>query len=69
MNKLMKAIVIMVGVIIGIPLLIVMFGTLFGFGALVVAAPEITVGVVAFLLVISIPGIIIGLIIGRNKKK
>ena len=68
MNKLMKAIVTMVGVIIGIPLLIVMFGTLFGFGTLVVAAPEITVGVVMFLLVISIPGIIIGLIIGRDKK-
>ena len=69
MNKLMKAIVTMVGVIIGIPLLIVMFGTLFGLGALVVAAPEIRVGVIAFLLVISIPGIIIGLIIGRDNKK
>lgn len=68
MSKLIKAIVTMVAVIIGVLVLIVMFGTLFGFGALVVAAPEITIGVVAFLLVISIPGIIIGLIIGRDKK-
>lgn len=68
MSKLIKAIVTMVAVIIGIPVLIMMFGTLFGFGALVVAAPEITIGIVAFLLVISIPGIIIGLIIGRDKK-
>ena len=68
MSKLIKAIVTMVAVIIGVLVLIVMFGTLFGFGALVVAAPEITIGVVAFLLVISIQGIIIGLIIGRDKK-
>ncbi len=68
MSKLIKAIVTMVAVIIGVPVLIMMFGTLFGFGALVVAAPEIIIGVVAFLLVISIPGIIIGLIIGRDKK-
>lgn len=68
MSKLIKAIVTMVAIIIGVPVLIMMFGILFGFGALVVAAPEITIGVVAFLLVISIPGIIIGLIIGRDKK-
>ena len=68
MNKLIKAIVTMVAVIIGVPVLIMVFGALFGFGALVVAAPEITVGVVMFLLVISIPGNIIGLIIGRDKK-
>lgn len=69
MNKLMKAIVTMVYVILGIPLLIMIFVALFGFGMLIVAAPGCIVGVVTFLLVISISGIIIGLIIGRDKKK
>lgn len=66
MMKFIKAIGTMMFAIIGLPILIMLFGVLFGFGALVVAAPEITIGVVTFLLVISIPGIIVGLIIGRK---
>ena len=69
MQKLIKAIICMVLAIIGVPILIILFSVLLEFGALIVAAPELMIGVILFLLIISIPGIIIGLIIGRDSKK
>lgn len=63
-----KGLLIILGLIIGIPLMIVLLCAIFGFGALIVAAPGVMGGVILILLLISIPGLICGLIIGHHKK-
>lgn len=62
-----KGLLIILGCIVGVPLLIVVICALFGFGALFVAIPEVMVGIVAVLLLISIPGLIVGLLINHKK--
>lgn len=62
-----KGILILLGLIIGIPLMILVLCTLMGFGAVLVAVPEVALGIIAILLVISLPGLIVGLIAGSHK--
>lgn len=62
---------ILIGLVVGIiavPLLIITFSALVGFGAILVAIPEIMIGLIVILVVISIPGLIVGLVIGRKQK-
>jgi len=40
-----------------------------GFGAIAMITPEIVGGVITILLLISIPGLIVGLIVGHTDKK
>lgn len=68
MKKFGKALCIMLGIFVGVPLMIIILCAIFGFGALVVTIPEVMVGVIGVLLIISIPGIIVGLCIGSSKK-
>lgn len=66
MGNFFKGILVIVGLIVGIPAAIVAFSALIGFGALLTVMPEVILGVVAILLIASIPGLIVGLIIGRK---
>lgn len=66
MGNFFKGILILIGLIIGIPLMILVLCTLMGFGAILVAVPEVALGIIGLLLVISIPGLIVGLIAGHK---
>lgn len=66
MGNFFKGILILIGLIIGIPLMILVLYTLMGFGAILVAVPEVALGIIGLLLVISIPGLIVGLIAGHK---
>lgn len=66
MSNFFKGILILIGLIIGIPLMILVLCTLMGFGAILVAVPEVALGIIGLLLVISIPGLIVGLIAGHK---
>lgn len=66
MGNFFKGILILIGLIIGIPLMIMVLCTLMGFGAILVAVPEVALGIIGLLLVISIPGLIVGLIAGHK---
>lgn len=67
MKKFGKTVLIILGVIIGIPLCIVLLLALTGFGALIFAAPGVMAVIIGVLLLISIPGLIVGLIAGHKK--
>lgn len=69
MKKFGKAILVMLAVIVGVPMIIVAFAAIMGFGAITMIVPGLTGEVIAILLLISIPGLIVGLIVGHNDKK
>ena len=69
MKKLGKGLLIMLGVIVGIPIAIILLLVLFGFFGAFLAAPGIMITIVLILLVISIPGIIVGICASKEKKK
>ena len=69
MKKFGKAILVMLSVIVGVPIFIIAFAAIMGFGALTMITPEIIGGVITILLLISIPGLIVGLIVGHTDKK
>lgn len=69
MSKFWKVFFTIIGAIVCVPLLIVLISALFGFGAIAMCIPEIVGGVLIVLTIISIPGVIIGLIIGHCSKK
>lgn len=66
MGSFVKGLLVIVGLIIGIPLMILVLSTLLGFGIILVSVPQIALGIIAILLVISIPGLIVGLIVGKK---
>lgn len=68
MKEFGKILISLVVGIIAVPLLIITFSALVGFGAILVAIPEIMIGLIVILVVISIPGLIVGLVIGRKQK-
>lgn len=68
MKKFGKAILVMLSVIIGVPMVIIAFAAVMGFGAIAMITPEIVGGVTTILLLISIPGLIVGLIVGHTDK-
>lgn len=63
-----KGLLVILGVIVAVPIMIIVLAALFGFGALVAAIPDVMFGVIGVLLLVSIPGLICGLIIGHHKK-
>lgn len=67
MKKIGKGLLIMLGVIIGIPLCIVLLLAVTGFVGLFAAAPGVMAVIIIVLLIISIPGLIVGLIAGHKK--
>lgn len=66
MKKFGKGLLIALGVLLGLPVLIIVLIALFGLGALTIAAPGAVLGIIIFCLVISIPGIIIGIIASKK---
>ncbi len=68
MNKFWKVFFTVIGTIVCVPFLIVFISALFGFGALVMCIPEVVGGVLIMLTIVSIPGVIIGLIVGHYSK-
>ena len=69
MKKFGKGLLIMLGVIVAIPILMVLWVVLVGFFGAFLAAPGVMIVIVSTLLVISIPGIIVGIHVGKEKKK
>jgi len=69
MKKLGKGLLIMLGVIVGIPIAIILLLVLLGFFGAFLAAPGVMIAIVLILLVISIPGIIVGICASKEKKK
>lgn len=58
----------LIGVVVAIPLMIMFVLSILGMGAIAVTIPEVFVGILIVCLVISIPGILIGVIVGLLKK-
>lgn len=69
MKKFGKAILVMLSVIVGVPMVIIAFAAIMGFGAIAMITPEIVGGVITILLLVSIPGLIVGLIVGHTDEK
>ena len=67
MKKLGKGLLMMLGVIIGVPILIILWLVLFGFFGAFLAAPGVMGAIILFLLIISVPGIIVGIIVSKKK--
>ena len=67
MKKLGKGLLIMLGVIVGVPILIILWLVLFGFFGAFLAAPGVMGAIILVLLIISIPGIIVGIIVSKKK--
>lgn len=53
------------GVILAVPFIIILLIVLFGLGAFAVIAPKLVIGFLVILGIILVPGIIIGIIIGK----
>lgn len=68
MKKLGKGLLMMLGVIIGVPILIILWLVLFGFFGAFLAAPGVMGAIILILLIISIPGIIVGICVSKSKK-
>lgn len=69
MKKFLKGILIICCMIISVPVTIMLLAALFGFGSLVMIMPEIMGGILVILVILAIPGLIVGLIIGNSKDK
>lgn len=54
---------------IGIPLATIMLIALIGTGAIIIAIPEISLPIIGFFILKSIPAVLIGVAIGYNIKK
>lgn len=54
---------------IGIPLATIMLIALIGTGAIIIAIPEISLPIIGFFILKSIPAVLIGVVIGYNIKK
>lgn len=54
---------------IGIPLATIMLIALIGTGALIIAVPEVSLPIIGFFILKSIPAVLIGVAIGYNIKK
>lgn len=54
---------------IGIPLATVMLIALIGTGAIIIAVPEVSLPIIGFFILKSIPAVLIGVVIGYNIKK
>lgn len=54
---------------IGIPLATIMLIALIGTGAIIIAVPEISLPIIGFFILKSIPAVLIGVVIGYNIKK
>lgn len=67
MKKFGKGLLVMLRVIVGIPIAIILCLVLFGAIGCFVAAPGAMITIILALLIISIPGIIVGIIVGRRK--
>ena len=67
MKKLGKGLPMMLGVIIGVPILIILWLVLFGFFGAFLAAPGVMGAIILILLIISVPGIIVGIIVSKKK--
>lgn len=67
MKKFGKGLLIMLGVITGIPIAIILLLVLFGAIGAFVAAPGVMITIILALLIISVPGIIVGILVGRKK--
>lgn len=55
--------------VIGIPLATIMLIALIGTGAIIIAIPEISIPIIGFFILKSIPAVLIGVVIGYNIKK
>jgi len=69
----MKTTLNIIGVIliavIGIPLATIMLIALIGTGAIIIAVPAISLPIIGFFILKSIPAILVGIVIGYNIKK
>jgi hypothetical protein len=54
---------------IGIPLATIMLIALIGTGAIIIAVPEVSLPIIGFFILKSIPAVLIGVAIGYNIKK
>lgn len=54
---------------IGIPLATIMLIALIGTGAIIIAVPEVSLPIIGFFILKSIPAVLIGVVIGYNIKK
>lgn len=68
MKTVLGFIMTLIGVVVAIPLMIMFVLSILGMGAIAVTIPEVFVGILIVCLVISIPGILIGVIVGLLKK-
>lgn len=55
--------------VIGIPLATIMLIALIGTGAIIIAVPEVSLPIIGFFILKSIPAVLIGVAIGYNIKK
>lgn len=67
MKKFGKAILITLGVIIAMLLLVPVITSIIGLAAVAVVAPGFVGGLIIFLLILAIPGIIVGIHVGKKK--
>lgn len=54
---------------IGIPLATIMLIALIGTGVIIIAVPEVSLPIIGFFILKSIPAVLIGVVIGYNIKK
>ena len=63
--NILKGFMALIAVGAAIPILIILIGALLGFGGLLVVAPQLMAGLVIFLMIISIPALIIGYLLHK----
>lgn len=68
MKTVLGFIMTLIGVVVAIPLMIMFVLSILGMGAIAVTIPEVFIGILIVCLIISIPGILIGVIVGLLKK-
>lgn len=67
MKKFGKGLLTMLAVIVGIPLVIMLLLAILGAIGIFAIAPGVVLAIIVVLLIISIPGILVGIHVGKKK--